>query len=412
MNLCNLCGSKNLFPLIYFGKHPIAHYYLDKPTQEEYLHSVDLHFCQECGLTQLVDPVPPDMFYTNYLTLSAWKYQPHIYRLLDLIEKFPGIKKTSKIVEIGCNDGIFCKALIDRGYQEVIGIEPALDAQEAARQRGIEVVGGYFTTERAKQVVEQYGQCQLVVTRQVLEHISNLKAFQEALQIILAPDGYILIEVPNFGCNLTNLDYGLWEEHVNYFTLETLENFLVTAGIKLIHSETILYSSEALVVTGQYSKPSPMIPVVEYLSMLSKQVLSYQKLWPEFCQHLITFLDEYRNRDKKIAIYGASNRVNSLINFTGIGSYIEFVLDDQFEKQGKYMPGSRLPIISGDQLELRSIDLCLLAVNTENDAKVMANHSPWQEQGGYIYSILPPGTRLPPFWKEMISEQADALHNE
>ena len=401
-----------MLPLINFGKHPIAHYYLESPTQDKYVHPVDLRFCEDCGLTQLVDPVPPDMFYTNYLTLSAWKYQPHISYLINLIEQLPGINKTSKIVEIGCNDGIFCKALVDRGYQEVFGIEPALDAQESARQRGIKVIGGYFTQERAKQVVEQYGQCQLVVTRQVLEHISDLRSFQEALHVILAPGGCVLIEVPNFACNLTNLDYGLWEEHVNYFTLETLGVYLAKAGIRLLHSETILFSGEALVVTGQYSSPSPISSEIEYMSTLRKQVLAYRDQWPLFRQNLTTYLTEYRRRGKKIAIYGASNRVNSLINFTGIGSYIEFVMDDQLEKQSKYMPGSRLPIIAGDQLDKRSIDLCLLAVNTENDAKVMVNHSAWQEQGGHFYSVLPPGTRLPPFWQEMISEQADALHNE
>ena len=107
-----------------------------------------------------------------------------------------------------------------------------------------------------------------------------------------------------------------------------------------------------------------------------------------------------------MAVYGAGARVNSLINFVGLGSYIEFIVDDQLEKQGLYVPGSNLPILSGDALEKYSIDLCLLAVNTESDEKAISKHPEFIKQGGKFESVLPPSELLPHFWKCLIEESS------
>ena len=92
----------------------------------------------------------------------------------------------------------------------------------------------------------------------------------------------------------------------------------------------------------------------------------------------------------------------SLVNFSGIGPYVEFVVDDQVQKQNLFMPGSRLPILSSDMLEKHGIDLCLLAVNTECEEKVIEKHHSFLQRGGNFYSILPPSDRLPSFWKQLI----------
>ena len=389
-----------MLSLLHFGEHPIAHRFLTNPAQDEYVHPVDLFYCEDCGLIQLVDPIPPDKLYTEYNWLSSWKWNPHLSRLLSLIDKmFEGLEKTSKIVEVGSNDGTFLEELRGRGYENFFGIEPTRDGQETAKKKGIETVRAYFTPETAQEIVAARGMCDLLVARQVLEHVVDLKDFREAITTILRPGGYLLIEVPNFDFSLNTLDYSaIWEEHVNYFTLQTLKLFLANAGIRLLHSETAVFSGEALFVLGEYTgKASPCL-LQEDREKLRAQALAYRDYWPVFRDTFINYLQEYRHADKQIAVYGAGCRACSLINYAGLSPYIDFLVDDQPEKQGKYMPGAHLPVMPGEALETRSVDLCLLSVNAENEDNVVDKHPAFLERGGLFLSMNPASKRLLPFW--------------
>ncbi len=403
---CNLCREPRLSPLLDFGLHPIAHHYLDDPNQDAYVYPVELRYCEGCGLIQLVNLIPPATFYTNYITLSSWKPQPHIPRLIDLIAQMPGIDKTSRIAEVGSNDGGFCKALMNRGYTNVIGIEPAADARAAAQAQGVNTVCGYFTGELAEEMATRHGRCDLLIARQVLEHISDLSIFRTAMQRLLKPGGFVLFEVPHFGFSLDSSDYSaIWEEHANYFTIDTFNRFLAACGIRAYHQETILFSGEALVVAGRYVEPAGLPLESAYLPEALARTLAYRDRWPVFRKALCDYLAESRRGGVRTAVYGAGSRVCSLINFTGIGPYIDFILDDQPEKQNKYLPGSRLPIRPGAALQRDAVDVCLLAVNAENEEKVIARHLAWQQQGGQFFSLFPPSKRLLSVWEEIASDR-------
>lgn len=396
MNVCHLCGEDKLLSLLYFGEHPIAHHFLTDPSEEEYVHPVDVCFCASCGLIQLNNPIPPNKLYTNYNWLSSWKWNPHVPRILDLIgQLFYDLDRESKVIEIGSNDGTFLESLRMKGYQNLLGVEPTQDGQNAARKKGIETVGTYFNRETANILTAERGKYDLFIARQMLEHVTDLRDFREAINIILRPGGYVLIEVPNFEFSLQTFDYSaIWEEHVNYFTLETLTRFLTDAGIRVIHTETANFCGEALMVFGKYEGDSATILVERHSKELQADAFAYRDRWPTFQGRFLKYLDEYRKNGGRVAIYGAGCRACSLINFAGLGSYLEFCLDDQPEKQGKYMPGSRLAILPGERLENSTVDFCLLAVNAESEEKVIANHRTYQEKGGRFASVHPPSKRL------------------
>ena len=402
MNCCNLCGEQKLIKLLDLGKHPIAHHFLKHPSQNEYVHSVKLYFCENCGLIQLVNPIPSELLYTNYVCLSSWKHQPHVSQLIHMIEKFTNAEKTSNILEVGSNDGSFLNILKNRGYRKLTGMEPARDAVEAAKQRNVVTIPSYFSCETAKEFVEKFGKCDLLISRQILEHINDLKSFQEAMRLVISPDAFVVFEVPNFACNLDMLDYSIWEEHINYFTPDTLSFFLANAGIQIIHSEKTVFSGETLIVIGKNTGGFPHIPFSQYIRELRTKALNYRDKWPVFRDAFIQYLREYKEKGDKVVAYGAGCRLCSLINFIGLGPYIKFVVDDQSEKQGLFMPGSKLPILPGDELDKHSTALCLLAVNAESEEKVIAKHQAFLKKGGSFVSILPPSNRLPTFWKEIL----------
>lgn len=398
---CDLCADARVTPLIEFGAHPIAHHFLTDPAQAEYTHPVTLGFCEACGLTQLMDPIPPEKFYTDYNWLSSWKWNPHVPRLVEAIEQMPGLTKASPVFEAGSNDGSFLAALRERGFTKLLGLEPAQDAVTAAQKLGVETVRAYFTPAVARELAASFGKCDLFITRQVLEHVTNLPEFAEAMRVMLRPGARVLAEVPDFGFNQTAPDYSaIWEEHVNHFTADTLTRFLNDVGVEVTHVETALFSGQILIAFGTYTGQR-IAPKAAAVAESRAKAFAYRDRWPKFRAALHSYLDTEAKTGRKIALYGAGCRSSCLINYAGLSSHLAFAVDDQPEKQGKFMPGSRLAVRPSDALLQEDVGLCLLAVNAENEEKVIARHAEFVRRGGRFVSLHPPSPRLPAFWKQV-----------
>lgn len=396
MSSCHLCGSSELSLLVDFGKHPVSKHYLAARSEDKPVWPVNLYFCESCGLTQLVDSCPAEFLYDEYVTLSSWKPQPHVRHEIDILAKYSSIDLTANIVEIGCNDGMFLKELALTGYENLIGIEPSADAHALAVSKGFDVVKEFLSPELSERLTKKRGKFDLVISRQNFEHIADLQGVARSLDVLLKPNGYVLIELPNFECNLRCLDYSLWEEHVNYFTIDTLKHFLSLSNIKIIYDEVFLFSGEGIFVIGQ--KTENVEPSLDYLPELKQKNLEFANFWPVFRSRAIEYLTSEHKKGKKIAVYGAGARAFCLISFAGLAPYIDVILDDQPEKQEKFMPGGRVPVKSSDILYSQQIDICLLAVNTENEDKVINRHAKWIQLGGEFWSVFPPSDRLLPLW--------------
>jgi SAM-dependent methyltransferase len=397
MSLCHLCASDELLPLIDFGNHPVSKHYLGNQSDEQPNWPVQLFFCESCGLSQLIDSCPPEMIYDDYVTLSSWKFQPQVKHEIETVQKLTALGLNANIVEIGCNDAMFLDALASAGYRNLTGIEPSGDAHALAIAKGFEVVKEFLSPALSESLVQRCGKFDLFISRQNLEHISDLRGVIKSIDILLKPNGFVLIELPNYECNLRCRDYSLWEEHVNYFTTDTLRYLLSLSNIEIVHHEIFLFSGEGIFVIGQ--KKERAAPSLSYLPGLRKRNVEYAEYWPIFRSKITEYLQLQRQAGKKVAVYGAGARAFCLINFAGLAPYIEVILDDQPEKQNKFMPGGRLPIVSGEALYAQEIDICLLTVNTENEDKVIAKHAKWVEQGGQFWSVFPPSDRLLPVWE-------------
>ncbi len=396
---CNLCDGTKLLPLIDFGNHPVAKHYLAKPTDESPTWPVRAVFCETCGLTQLVDSCPAEILYKNYVTLSSWKYQPHVQHEIDVIKSLPGITNDSKIIEIGSNDGMFLHQMRLNGFKHMLGVEPAEDAYEKSIDQGIDTLKAFLTPALSSTISAKHGQFDLFISRQNLEHISALRGVIESIGILVKPNGLVLIEVPNFSCNLRSPDYGLWEEHVNYFTVDTLRHFMALAGVDLFHEESILFSGDSIFVIGR--KTGNVVPPTDYVAALREKNVKYAENWPVFRKAFSEYLANLQKAGKKIAAYGAGNRLYGIVNFADVAGCIDVIVDDQLEKQNTFMPGGRIPVLPSDALYSRNIDVCLLAVNAEIEDKVIARHEKWTKNGGIFWSVLPPSPRLLPMWRPL-----------
>jgi len=396
MSFCHLCSSDNLLPLIDFGRHPIAKHYLMAESDERPDWPVKLFFCESCWLSQLLDSCPPEVIYDDYVTLSSWKFQPQVKHEIETVQKITGLSLDANIIEIGCNDAMFLDELALVGYKNILGIEPSGDAHALAVAKGFDVVQEFLTPILSESLIEQRGKFDLFISRQNLEHISDLKGVVASIDILLKPNGFVLIELPNYDCNLRCQDYSLWEEHVNYFTVDTLSYFLSLSNIKVIHQEIFLFSGEGIFVIGQKIEKANYS--LDYVPALREKNVEYAAYWPLFRAQITEYLKLQKQAGKKVAVYGAGARAFCLINFAGLASYIDVILDDQKEKQGRFMPGGRLPIVSSEILYTQGIDICLLAVNAENEDKVISKHLKWKEKGGQFWSVFPPSNHLLPVW--------------
>jgi len=389
---CRLCREDAVVELIDFGRQPIVHHLLKTKSERYDKYLFRLGFCEMCGFLQLIECISPEILYKNYFTISGWKNQPHVPRLIEVLQGVSGVDFDHSILDIGCNDGSFLIALENAGYVNLHGIEPTMDSFNIASNKGLSVYNGFFGEDVAKNT---YGKDRfdIVITRYVLEHIVDLADFLKGISLIIRDSGILIIEVPDSEWNLDYLDYALWEEHVNYFTINTLRMLLETYGFSIVHYETTLFSGKALTVYCE--KRQKTIKNVQYKNYDLKKIHKYGKSWQPFKENLHNFLE---TRNRPIVMYGCGARSSNFINFTEIHNMVDFFIDDQGEKQNLYVPGCNLKITPWHEAYSEKYTM-LLGVNTENEYKVIEKRKLHMSN---VFSTTPPSTNLPMFWKNII----------
>jgi len=355
--------------------------------------------CYSCGLVQLYDRIDTSLFYTNYATPSRWKNEPHLEKLVKVLDRL--ISKSDRLLDVGCNDGKFLKNLQENGWTNIYGLEPTLNTSEVASQQGFTVVNESLNENSASELISRFGLWDLVSVRQVLEHVSDLADFGKSLNLLLKEDGLLVIEVPDSRINLLQQDYALWEEHINYFTPETLFAFLSMNGFELIDQYESVFSGVCLTVIAKKVRQSSVNLMDQNSSsqkLLNSQVKSFE-LWAagfeSFKSRVQAEVTKGKNHDQLI-LYGVGSRSSNFVNIMGISELIDFAVDSQSEKQGLYMPGSCKEIIADETYKdrLASSPMYILGVNTENEDRVMSRENYFN--GANVYSVLPPSTRLLP----------------
>lgn len=388
MSKCRLCGHNQIELLIDFGNQPIVHHLLKSKDEDYDVYPFQLGFCANCSFLQLLQPISPEILYGNYFTISAWKNQPHVERLIDVMKSITGMNENIHLLEIGCNDGCFIESLRQHGITDCTGIEPSNDAYQLAVSKDIKVYNEFFSHQNSELPLEKQDY-DIIVCRQVLEHISNLEEFMISVEYYLNDNGCFVIEVPDSSCQLDYMDYALWEEHVNYFTLNTLQTLLRKYDFEIIHYEITLFSGKALTVFAEKRRKQNSFECsVEDLD----KIHSYGKNWVVFKERM----RELVTSKQKPAVYGCGARSSTFVNFLELENVTCFI-DDQEEKQHYFVPGSKLEILPWDNHW--SDAFILMGVNTENEMKVIKKRNLSSQQ---FISILPPSRYLPQFWKNLI----------
>lgn len=363
---CRNCKSNNLIEVIDLKEMPIAHRLLESKEIEEEYFPLALHSCGDCGLIQICNPIDPEILYKDFnYCFSAWKPQPHISDEIDILMKYAG---RGSVFEIACNDGLFLESLRKKGFTEIVGLEPNKIAGKRASEKGFKVYEDMLTVETCKLAVKENGKFNAVVARQVLEHLTDLDNFFNCVQILLADDGYLFIDIPDIERPLNLGDVTVvWEEHVNYFTLDLIISILNKNGFFPVKNWKFNFSGgiNAIIAT-----PEREVGSKSYACNLESDIVEFKQKVDNFGKSLKDKLQKCREAGSKVVLYGVGCRGCTFVNFHNLGSYIDYAIDDQQDRQYKYMPGSKLKIMPSDVLNNEKSVICLLAVNQENENKV------------------------------------------
>lgn len=391
---CRLCLSGSVDLHLDFGMQPIIHDLLDSPDQPYRTFPFKVGYCASCGFMQLIDNIPPEELYKNYFTVSGWKNQPHVPRLIQLMEGVFDLNAKTRILEIGCNDGVFMEKLAQSGYANALGLEPTQDAYKLAVGRGLNVINGFFGRDMATKLAAS-DRPDLVVSRQVIEHIPDLHEFLTGIYDVLQPNGGLVLELPDHSMNYETLDYTFWEEHVNYFTLHTLTALLAMNGFETVHHESTLFSGKALFVFAQ--KKAGARRSYAPKNEDHARAMRYKTEYPAFRTSMQDFIA--KNAKNGVAVYGAGARSCNFINLLGLGEHVDVFVDDQPEKQNKFVPGSKR-VIRPYEATKDDKKFFLLGVNCENESKVIKRRNL-----ASFASVLPPSRFLPEFWRALAEPQ-------
>jgi len=378
-----------------FGKRPIVNSLMPTNDAVAKEYSLDMSICTSCGLHQILHYIDPLEFYSDYMTPSSWKSEPHLIKLVDEISLIANPEDS--IIDIGCNDGKFLSALRKRGFEKLHGIEPTKNTSNATKNSGFSVINKPFDAEVAELLVKKNGAFDVVVTRQVLEHIKDLKDFLNNSRTLLQNKGFLVIEVPDSEINFRHFDYGVWEEHINYFTKSTLIRILNEMGWDVKKWYRSVFSGWCQTVIA---KPAPQ-PTEQEIQIgrasVSQEIIEFEK-WASHFESFKTGvrenLSELIGEKGRIALFGVGARSISTLYSLNLMNRIVAAYDDNTEKSGRYIPGTKLCIMPFDSIDTDEIDLVLLGVNCENENKVL---SKVESKKVMVRSILPPSSIL--LWK-------------
>ena len=396
MNECCICQSNKVKTLLDLGKQPVSNRFLKSIKTNEFKHQLTVGFCNSCGIIQLINPFPADELRPPYDWITYNEPEAHLDELSGILSKLPNLSKESKICGISFKDDTLLERMKKHGFSNVIRLDPKKDLDIEDGWTGVETVQNQLNIQRAKKFVEKNGKHDLIIVRHILEHTYNPIEFMKSISHMLKPDGYVMFEVPDCTKSLENYDYSsLWEEHTLYFTPETFKNCFSLNNFTVEKFRLFPYILENCLVAILKSDKTVknVIPDEKILKKENDRAISFSEEFSKIKVQLQSFFSSYKNEGKEIALFGAGHCANVFINIHEISDSIKCVIDDNIHKQGMFMPGSQLPIISSSALLEEDLKLSVLSLNPEIEKKVVEKNRTFIERGGDFLSIIPTSER-------------------
>ena len=374
---CRSCGNEKLKRVISLGYQPLANNLLDKKNETTELYPLEVNYCEKCHNCQLSVSVDPKKMFSNYLYTSSTSkiFRNHFINAAKKhVKDFKLKPKTSYIIDVGSNDGVALRPFKDLRFKNILGIEPAKNLSKLANKNDIKTFNGFLEKKNLKKIKKN---ADLILASNVFAHSDNLKEMAECMIKLLKKDGIIIIEVQYLLNTLKDLTFdNIYHEHYNYWSLTSLINFFKQFNITIFRAMKINTHGGSIRVYLKKKKikieKSVKLLLKEEEDFGIKKFSTYQKFSKQVYkirENVINNLDELKKNNDEIIGYGAPAKATTSLNFYGVTNQIDFIIEDNKLKYGKFIPGVKIPIFSKAKLKKKTSKIIVLAWNFYNDIK-------------------------------------------
>ncbi len=374
---CRSCGETKLKRVISLGYQPLANNLLKKKNEKIELYPLEMNYCPACHNCQLSISVDSKKMFSNYLYTSSTSkiFREHFVNAAKKYVKELGLKpKKSYIIDIGSNDGVALKPFKDLGFKNLVGIEPAKNLAKIANKDKIKTLNFFLEKKNIKKIKKN---ADLVIASNVFAHSDNLKDMAECMKKLIKKDGTIIIEVQYLLNTLKDLTFdNIYHEHYNYWSLTSLVNFFDQFNLIIFRAEKINTHGGSIRIYLKNKKVKIEKNVKTFLKEEEdfgiKKFSTYQKFADKIYKirsNVIKNLEKLKKENKKIVGYGSPAKATTALNFFGVTDQIDYIVEDNKLKHGKFVPGVKIPIFSKKKIKNKLPLVLVLAWNFFNDIK-------------------------------------------
>jgi len=398
---CRHCNAPLQHSVVDLGVQPPCEGYVaaDRFNEAELFYPLHAMVCQQCLLVQLETDVSPESIYTEYAYFSSFSdsWLEHCRLFSEEIISRLGLTQNSLVVELASNDGYLLKNFVEKGIP-TYGVEPAANIAKVAEQKGVQTVVAFFGVETATELAGQGRTADLIIANNVFGHIPDINDFVGGIKILLRAKGTVSIEIPHFMRLMEHNQFDtIYHEHYCYHTLLADVGIFEAFGLRLFDVQELpTHGGSIRMLVCHDDDPRETTAAVKSLLALERargldRVETYAAFGEkvrETKRKLLTFLIEAKRSGKSVAGYGAPGKGNTLLNYCGIRTdFIDFVVDRNPYKQGKFLPGSRIPIYSPAKIdEMRPDYVLILPWNIKEEVmKQMSHVTTWG--GAFVVPI-------------------------
>ncbi|QZD86560.1 class I SAM-dependent methyltransferase [Qipengyuania psychrotolerans] len=397
---CRSCEGTSLERFLDLGYTPLTDRLLTTEglSEPELVFPLEVAFCPDCSLVQILETVSPDVLFADaypyYSSFSPALMEHSRRNVLARLEE-RNLGSDSLVIELASNDGYLLRNYVEKGIP-VLGIDPADGPAAAARKVGVKTMCGFFTEQLASDLAEARGKADIIHANNVLAHVADTNGFVAGIATILKPTGVAVIEMPYLLPLIEQAEFDtIYHEHLCYFSLTALDKLFRRHGLFVNRVEELSIHGGSLRIFVEQSEAVDA-SVTDMLANERAIGLDRSEFFAEFSarvdtlrSELLALINGLKAKGHSIAAYGAAAKGATLLNYCGLDTtQIDFVVDRNVNKQGKFMPGAKLPILEPEALVERQPDFTLmLAWNFAEE--IIAQQEQYLAQGGRFIVPVP-----------------------
>ncbi len=401
---CRHCGEELVNSFIDLGSAPPSNSYLASRSMQSYekWYPLRVLVCDKCWLVQTEDFVEvTEMFSDDYAYFSSFSTTllKHSSDYVNYMVDFLNLNENSSVVEVAANDGYLLQYFKQKQIP-CYGIEPTHSTANAARDKGIEIIEEFFGVNEAKELKNTKGYVDLIIANNVLAHVPDINDFVRGFSILLKPEGVATFEFPHLLNLISNNQFDtIYHEHYSYLSLSSVKTIFENNGLSVFKVDTLPTHGESLRVYAQRldtknrlveSSVKSLINIEEKAGIKVKNFYeNFQVRANKVKNDFIRFLLKANIEGKIVVGYGAAAKANTLMNFAGVRSdLLSFVVDKNPDKQDKFLPGSRIPIVSESELKATQPDyVVVFPWNLLNEVEEQLSYI--RQWGGQFVVVVP-----------------------